>query len=94
MINFSENNIIDNFEYKCKPQEIIETKTKNGKKALHTVKRKALNALIMANFQCEADCGNKLFILVLSKILLQNIKLGFESHEYCHKRIVVFYYII
>lgn len=37
------------------------TKTKNGKKALHRDKRKALNALIMANFQCEADCGKKLF---------------------------------
>lgn len=57
----NDNNNIDNFEYKCKPQEIIESKTKNNKKALHRDKRKALNALIMANFQCEADCGNKLF---------------------------------
>lgn len=56
----NENNIT-NFEYKCKPQKIIETTIKNNKKLLLRDKGKALNALVKANFQCEANCGNKLF---------------------------------
>lgn len=55
------NSIIDNFEYNCAPQKIIETTVKQGKKVLQRDKRKVINALIKADFQCEANCGNKLF---------------------------------
>lgn len=55
------NNIIDNFEYNCIPKKIIETTTKQDKKVLQRDKRKVINALIKANFQCEVNCGNKLF---------------------------------
>ena len=58
--HLDENEII-NFEYKCVPQKIIETKTKSGKRTLQRDKKKAINALIKANFLCEANCGNELF---------------------------------
>lgn len=56
-----ENNKIGDFKYKCTPQKIVETKTSNGKRCLKRDKKKAINALINADFLCEANCENKLF---------------------------------
>lgn len=52
---------IANFEYKCQPQKIVEVTINNSKKSLRRDSQKALNALFKANYQCEANCGSKLF---------------------------------